>query len=326
MRQPTLRLLPLLVLASLLWITPISAQQPTDNGCLPPLGLAPGQQVTIIGGVYIRALPDLDSGIVAYSPDRIAATVLDGPVCADGFNWWQVERVFNEPTFKGWVAQQLPNKLFVIPNQPEDLPPPCPPALDVPLNTAVATYDGIRVREAPSTDARVLTVAQPNTTALVLAGPTCNQGFNWWRVRVEVVGVAYTGWIVEGIPATLADDPQNPITDTALLNPLPDAGPNSQACGPAMPLETGAVGVLRFSGPPLKNLRVSPSTASNVLYTLPSGIKLSILSGPFCNEGVNWREVRVQGGSVQPQGWIAEGTWLGRFSGPSGEDYGQPAP
>ncbi|MEO0565427.1 MAG: hypothetical protein AAF125_25190, partial [Chloroflexota bacterium] len=84
--------------------------------------------------------------------------------------------------------------------------------------------------------------------------------------------------------------------------------------------------VLRFSGESLKNLRTIPDTAGAILFNLPSGITVEILSGPFCNEGVNWRQVRVRGGSVQPVGWLAEGDWLGRFLGANNEDYGQPAP
>lgn len=320
----------LLALAALLLLTvPTAAQSGDgrlDNGCLPPLGLVPGQFVTIIGGVYIRAQPDIDAAIVSYSPERIAARVLGGPVCADGINWWNVERVFQDPTFKGWVAQGVPGKLFVIPNEPEDVPLPCPPPLAVPRNTAVATFDGVRVRATPSTTARVLTVAQPATTALVLDGPVCSEGFNWWRVNVEVLGVRYDGWIVEGIPVSATDDPDTLFNDPLLVDPAPDAGPNSGPCAPPAPLGPGAVGVLRFEGPPLKNLRGAPSRAAAVLFDLPSGITVEVLSAPFCNEGLNWWQVRVRGGSVQPVGWLAEGDWLGRFFGPNGEDFGRPAP
>ena len=319
-----------LVLAALLLLTvPAAAQSTNDNlddNCLPPLGLTQGQFVTIIGGVYIRAQPDVDSAIVSYSPERIAARVLGGPVCADGFIWWNVERIFEEPTFKGWVAQGIPSKLFVIPNEPEDLPLPCPPPLVVPLNTAVETFDGIRVRATPSTTGRVLTVAQPETTALVREGPICNEGFNWWRVNVEVLGILYDGWVVEGIPVSATDDPDRLLNDPLLVNPRADAGPNSGPCDPPAPIGPGSVGVLRFDGPPLKNLRGAPSQAAEVLFNLPSGITVEVLSAPFCNEGINWWQVRVRGGSAQPTGWLAEGDWLGRFFGPNGEDFGRDAP
>jgi len=315
----------LLSLGMLLTVTVTSAQENDDTGCPPALGYSAGQPVTIIGGVYIRALPNLDAGIVAYSPDRILATIIGGPTCADGIVWWQVERIFQQPTFKGWVAQGIPGKQFVLPNLPDQTDLDCPDPLPVPLNTAVATYDGIRVRENPSTSARVLTVALADTTALVLEGPTCSEGYNWWRVQVDVVGVRYTGWIVEGIPVR-PEGEEDPFNDPLLVNPAPDAGPQDIPCGPSAPLQLGAVGVIRFRGGPLKNLRSAPDTSAAVLYTLPSGIQAEILSAPFCNEGVNWRQVRVIGGSTQPVGWLAEGEWLGRFLGPNGEDYGQPAP
>jgi hypothetical protein len=301
------------------------AQDADESGCPTALSLATGQPITIIGGVYIRAEPTLDAGIVSYSPDRILATVIDGPVCEDNIIWWNVQRVFEDPTFTGWVAQSANGKQFVLPNTPLDSDSICPDPLPVPINSAIATFDGIRVREEPSTSARVLTVAQADTTALVLEGPTCNEGFNWWRVQLEVVGVPYTGWIVEGIPYS-PEGESIPFNDPLLVDPLPDAGPVDIPCGPSGPLQIGAIGVLRFRGEPMKNLRVAPDTSAHVLYTLPSGIQAEILSEPFCNEGVNWRRIRVIGGSVQPVGWLAEGDWLGRFLGPNGEDYGQPAP
>jgi hypothetical protein len=102
--QKTLFVVILLALVSVYGASPTTAQERGENGCLPALSIDAGETVTIIGGVYIRANPDLDAAIVSYAPDRIAATVTGGAVCADGFNWWPVERVFEAPTFQGWVA------------------------------------------------------------------------------------------------------------------------------------------------------------------------------------------------------------------------------
>lgn len=117
--------------------------------------------------------------------------------------------------------------------------------------------------------------------------------------------------MVEGFPF-LEEDRNDPL----YLDIDPDAGPESIACGPAQPMNVGDIGVLRYSGGPLKALRASPTQSGELLYSLPSGVQLEILSGPFCNGGENWRQVRVAAGTVSAEGWMAEGTWMGRmFSG-----------
>jgi hypothetical protein len=313
-----------LVLLALAVPAPAAAQEldpegRLPNGCAPPLLLEPGDIVTILGGVYIRANPNINAGIVSYAPERIPARVLDGPVCSNGYNWWQVERQFEEPTFLGWVASGLPGQQFVFP--PPAVPPrPCPPPLDITLGQAIATYDGAKVRNAPTTQSAVITTALPDTSAIAVDGPVCVEGYNWWLVDIPVGDTLYRGWIVEGVPPEVIEDP--------VINPQPDAegDPNAIPCPPPEPLQVGARGRLRFSSEPLKSLRTAPDTSSAVLYQLPSGIQLEILSDPFCNEGYNWRRVRVFGGTVSAEGWIAEGDWLGRLLGPNNEDYDQPAP
>lgn len=299
---------------------PAQAQERGANGCVTPQGFQAGDFITIVGGVYIRAEPNLDAAIVSYSPERIAARVIGGPICADGLHWWNVERIFNEPTFKGWVADGRPEKQFLFRNETEPAEIPCPVPLPVALNSAVELFEGVRVRQQPTRSARVLTVAPPATSALVRGGPVCSEGYNWWRIEVVVVGVTFNGWIIEGTPT-------GAVREEDIVNPQPDADPNTTiACGPPAPLNVGDVAILRYYNPPLKNLRAAPSTAGEVLYNLPSGIQLDVLSGPFCNEGVNWRQVRVRAGSVNPTGWIAEGEWLGRFLRADGFDYDEPAP
>jgi hypothetical protein len=317
-------------LTSLLWTGGVLAQTPTPTpvpaptaiACSgDPLNLSAGSPVTLIGGVYIRALPDLNAAIAEYTPDRLFATVVSGPVCADGYYWWEVTRQYESPIFRGWVAQGTDRKLFVLPNDPTDAPVVCSPPLAVPLNSAVAVYTGLRVRENPTLTGRIVTVTQPNTTVLVKDGPVCADGFNWWQIETVVLGVTYNGWIVEGYANEERDQ-----TNPAFLDTVPDAGTQPRACGPAAPLPVGGIGILRFNGSPLKTLRGTPTTRGVPLVSLPSGIQLEILGGPYCNEGINWWQVRVYGGSRTVEGYLAEGNWLGRFLGASGEDYDQPAP
>jgi hypothetical protein len=320
-----MRNLPALILLALL-LAPLTCQQPAHaqtTDCPQPLMLSEGDLITILGGVYIRANPAASAGIVSYAPDRIAARVRGGPVCANGIIWWQVERQFEEPTFLGWVAQSFEGRDLIFPPVGEP-PKPCVPAFDLQIGQAISTFDGVKVRTLPSLQGRVLTTALPDSSALVVDGPACVDGFNWWLVDIEVAGVLIRGWIVQSVPLPA------PENIAPVVNPNPDAegDPNSPGCAPPAPLQQGARARLRLQpGDPLRNLRVGPTTISDVIVQLPSGIQLQIISEePFCNQGQNWWQVQVFGGRVSPVGWVAEGDVLGRMIGPNGEDYGRSAP
>lgn len=319
MRRQILLLLALILISGIVFTSSTTHAQ----DCIAPLNLEPGIFATMLGGVYIRANPDADAGIVAYAPERLAVRVIGGPTCADGQNWWQVERIYEVPVFKGWVAEGRPDRQFIFRNAPEAPDRPCPEPLAVPIGQAVQLFTGVRVRELPGLQGRVLTVAPAEATALVKDGPACNDNYNWWRVEVNVAGVLYSGWIVEGTPGGVdvaIYDPQIVNPDFEGLNAL------EIPCGPARPLNVGDRAIVRFDGSPLKNLRTAPTTYADVIFQLPSGIQMEILSSPVCFEGVNWRQVRVFGGNTAAEGWMAEGNWLGRFISADGDDYGHPAP
>ncbi len=320
-RIPRALILLALLLTALGLHQPATHAQSTD--CVEPFSLGEGDLITILGGVYIRANPDTSAGIVSYAPERIAARVRGGPVCADDINWWLVEREFEEPTFLGWVAQSVNGRDLIFPPVGVE-PKPCVPAFDLRRGQAIATFDGVKVRTLPSLEGRVLGTALPNISARVVDGPVCVDGFNWWLVDIDIAGTLLRGWIVQSVPLP---EPENLAP---VVNPAPDAegDPNSIGCGPAAPLVIGARARLRLQpGDPLRNLREGPTTISPVIAQLPSGIQLQIVSEEaFCNQGVNWWQVQVFGGTVAPVGWVAEGDVLGRMIGPNGEDYGRDAP
>jgi hypothetical protein len=81
-------------------------------------------------------------------------------------------------------------------------PPSCPGALPARLRTGdrgMVTLDppkSNRVRENAGTQFRILGQINPGETFVVLEGPACANGWNWWRVRAEKDGL--TGWTAEG--------------------------------------------------------------------------------------------------------------------------------
>ncbi|MHB8135529.1 MAG: SH3 domain-containing protein [Anaerolineaceae bacterium] len=61
-------------------------------------------------------------------------------------------------------------------------------ALDPPLPN--------RVREDPSTNAKILGYVDPGGKVEILEGPSCQEGWIWWRVKE--ISTDLTGWTAEG--------------------------------------------------------------------------------------------------------------------------------
>ncbi len=61
-------------------------------------------------------------------------------------------------------------------------------ALDPPLPN--------RVRDKPSTDSTILGYIDPGGTVEILEGPSCSQGWTWWKVKESSSGLS--GWTAEG--------------------------------------------------------------------------------------------------------------------------------
>lgn len=81
-----------------------------------------------------------------------------------------------------------------------------------------------RIREAPSTSAAQVGLINPNTTARVIGGPSCDltAGIIWWQITYNGV----TGWTAEGVlPDDYFIDPVGTVTPpTAGGIPVDDAG------------------------------------------------------------------------------------------------------
>ena len=85
----------------------VSAQSIPEPAC-PTLGdlptrLAPGMWAKTVAGFTInrRAEPDLQSARTGQIPNGDIVRVADGPVCADGYVWWQL----NYDSMMGWTAE-----------------------------------------------------------------------------------------------------------------------------------------------------------------------------------------------------------------------------
>ena len=60
----------------------------------------------------LRAAPARESELLFTLIDGVAFEVLGGPVCADGFNWWNVQ-IISRPDAVGWIAEGVPGTYWV---------------------------------------------------------------------------------------------------------------------------------------------------------------------------------------------------------------------
>ncbi|MBC8099097.1 MAG: SH3 domain-containing protein, partial [Armatimonadetes bacterium] len=105
-------------------------------------------------------------------PGEASFTVLEGPVCADGFNWWRV----NYDGLEGWTVEGQGTEYWVEPFDPT-LPSNTPPP-PTPLPSPTPTLAPARVFEPPSP---VVNILEAGVQARVI-----NDDFNSTEVRLTV--------------------------------------------------------------------------------------------------------------------------------------------
>lgn len=74
-----------------------------------------------------------------------------------------------------------------------------------------AGIDRLRLRALPAVGAGVLRTLYAGNQFTILSGPSCNSGYNWWRVEMEN---GDSGWLAEGewaryYLAPVSDQPRN---------------------------------------------------------------------------------------------------------------------
>lgn len=229
--------------------------------------------------------------------------VLEGPVCAEGINWWRV----SVGDLEGWTAEGLDGEYFTEPIIPAptaaitaNTATPAPaativsgctlePRLIVGQEGRLTTTTPSRVRDAASGSGAQVGQIQPLDTFTVLEGPECVDGINWWRISVGNLD----GWTAEGVDGNYLTEPiiPEPVSDECTMEPL---------------LQVGSNGVV-VSSTPIR-LRYSPGTDGAEITRLNPQYPFTTLEGPVCAEGINWWRVSVvTDGTATVDGWIAEG-------------------
>jgi hypothetical protein len=144
----------------------------------------------------LRGAPGLgdDSPIIGQIPGGGFAVVLEGPECADGYNWWLV----NYGGLTGWTAEGENTEYWLVPL----ICPNSPPSRLVPTMQGIVLPGEPNVlRSQPGTrdDSLILGEIAPGEIFTVVTGPQCgNDGRLWWQIMYE----NRLSWTAEGDGAT----------------------------------------------------------------------------------------------------------------------------
>jgi len=148
-----------------------------------------------------------------------------------------------------------------------------PPTAKFAINDLARVTSTLNLRSSPSTSASVVAVLPTDTSARILAGPRSANGYTWWQIRTG----RGTGWAVE-----------NWLVKTSGTSSA--ATPSGYAAGASLVVSDGPL-----------NMRTGPTTSNGVVAILPTGSRITVVSGPTSGSGYTWYQVRsTQYGT----GWV----------------------
>ncbi len=194
----------LLCLALLIGLLPTAAQD--DPAC--PGAPAPRLAVDGVGRVLpgdannVRAQPLRDAELIGAIPGGAAFRVLEGPICADGLNWWRVET----DDITGWTVEGADGEYWIEPlpatgsvsewsNPYRNPEHPVSNRLIVGATARVQAMDNeaLPVYAAPDDTPSVQELPVNTLVTLVEEGID-----GWWRIESE----NGSGWVREAVPRT----------------------------------------------------------------------------------------------------------------------------
>lgn len=286
--------------------------------------------------VNLRSEPSLRGTIVGQVNFMNEATIIDGPMPANGYTWYQVETA----VATGWITERhLGNET--------DLAKPT--RLGVGDAVVAVEPDGVALRVSPSPDASHIVGLPIGTRGAIIEGPENAAGYNWVKIQTQLG----TGWAAEEffdaadsyegvveefeIGTTVVVDTdslnlrQHPDLDAAIVRTLgtgvvatilrgPEKANNftwyeietDDATGWSVgsflaTSESGsrervfAIGEAVYVNTDAVNLRATPSLNSDVVTVLLHHENGSVLAGPESADGHTWYQIETASGT----GWAS---------------------
>ena len=134
-----------------------------------PAGAGPlraGVRAIVAGAgdcVNIREAPSTSARIRQCLPDGARLRVVDGPVAADGYEWWRLDGL-------GWAAGRYLS--------------PVAPSLEIGGSARVNVGEGecLNVRNVPTRNYPASVCLAHGTAIRLVAGPIESEGMLWWRI------------------------------------------------------------------------------------------------------------------------------------------------
>ncbi len=304
----------------------------------PPVLPQIGDTIVVeLAPLNLRDAATEDGAIIGQLEADDTALVVDGPVEAGDFVWFQIETEDGE---QAWVAADF---ISVKP----------PPALEA--GTEVTVTDGpLNLRESASVDAEVIETLDDGATATIVSGPVVGGEYDWYEITVSSgeTGFAVADFLLadeeETAPAggNGADFPIGSfvfadgevdvrlagMVDSVVVTTLEDGAVATITEGPIaaddftwfeitledgeetitgwVPGEEMTGGIVlgtdaQVADGPL-NLRAEASTDADALAKLETGDIVNIVSGPEVVDGVAWFEIAAD----DETGFVA-GRYLG---------------
>ncbi len=153
-------------------------------------------------GLKLRSGAGTNFQILENLPPGTVVLLLEGPVVSAGDNWWRVRAPSGN---EGWVVEAANGIQALIPSAgepPSVASPPtavvtCPGSLPAQLIPGqqgyVSSETANNVRQAPGTSNPKVGQIQPGTSFTVLDGPTCADGYTWFKIDAN----GLIGWTAE---------------------------------------------------------------------------------------------------------------------------------
>jgi hypothetical protein len=256
--------------------TAVSQQIPTVCPGFKVSRLTAGRTAHITPGAAnnIRSIASTKGVLLGQIPAGATLSVLEGPTCADNLAWWRV----NYNGIIGWTAEGADNTYWMRPGAIATIAPDLAGAVLELTQTAgsVVAYAGL------SQTSQELDTLFWGDRVLWEGRSFAAENLNWLEVRL---GNGQTAYVINHPGSFVVEDPGFQTVGISLNR---------------------TVGVTQLGD--AMNLRVSASTGSALVQTLPAGQGLTVIGGPAYSEYYLWWNYRLPDGrtgwAVDVAGWL----------------------
>jgi hypothetical protein len=253
-----------------------STPTPTPTPSEPYMYIGGMARVTNIGQLELtgRSEPGVDAEYQVGFLEGSEVTILDGPVRADGYIWWQVEYAGSS----GWCAEGDPESGEMW------LTPFFPLSDEDKAKTAAALTAATAEIEAETAEAE----AAAETAEVAVVAETAEAEAAAETAEAEAA--------VETTEAAVA------LAESATATPSPSPTPTPSPTEEILPLHVGGTALVTNVGGAKLSARDEPGLDGVVVTQFLDGEEVVVLLGPIDADGYTWWRVEGENGV----GWSAE--------------------